>query len=116
MKFSQLIHSHKKGKVSLEGSLVRILFAAELEFPKIQVPRLLQNTSNVNTESTGRSKQLLFVLPTSWSPDIFSFYCSDINLFLTYCAWCKLCNKCRFSTSTTPGALRWRKNIIAVIT
>ena len=27
-------HSHKKRKDSLEGSLDRVLFAAELEFPK----------------------------------------------------------------------------------
>ena len=31
-------HSHKKQKDSLEGSLDRVLFAAELEFPKILVP------------------------------------------------------------------------------
>ena len=49
-------HSHKKRKDSLEGSLVRVLFADELEFPKILVPRLPQNTSNVNIESIGKSK------------------------------------------------------------
>ena len=54
-------HSHKKRKDSLEGSLDRVLFAAELEFPKILVPRLPQNTSNVNTECTGKSKQLYFL-------------------------------------------------------
>ena len=41
-------HSHKKRQDSREGSLVRVLFAAELEFPRIPVPRLPQNTSNVN--------------------------------------------------------------------
>ena len=35
--------SHKKRKDSLEGSLDRVLFAAELEFPKILVPRLHQH-------------------------------------------------------------------------
>ena len=45
-------HSHKK---CLEGSMVRVLFAAELEFPKIPVPRLLKNTLNANIESTGKS-------------------------------------------------------------
>ena len=50
-----------KQKGSLEGSLVRVLFAAELEFPKILVPRLPQNTSNVNIESTGKSKQLYYL-------------------------------------------------------
>ena len=45
-----LKHSHKKGKDSLEGSLDWILFAAELEFSKILVPRLPRLTSNVNAE------------------------------------------------------------------
>ena len=49
-----------KRKDSLEGSLVRILIAAELEFPKIIVPRLPQHTSNVNIESTKKSKQLYY--------------------------------------------------------
>ena len=43
-------HSHKKRKDSMERSLDRALFAAEFEFPKILVPRLPQNPSNVNTE------------------------------------------------------------------
>ena len=56
--FSTLLdHSHKKRKDSLEGSLVRVLFVAELGFPKILVPRLPQNASNINIESTGKSKQ-----------------------------------------------------------
>ena len=49
-------HSHKKLKNSLEGSLDRVLFAAELEFPKILVPRLPQNTSNVNIECAEKPK------------------------------------------------------------
>ena len=58
-------HSHKKQKDSLEGSLDRVLFAAELEFPKILVPRLPQHTLNVNTDYAGISewsKQLLGAL------------------------------------------------------
>ena len=51
-------HSHKKWKESVEGSLIRVLFAAELEVPKILVPRLTQNTSNVHIESIGKLKQL----------------------------------------------------------
>ena len=43
-----LTHSHKKQKDSLECSLDQVLFAAELEFPKILIPRLPQNISNVN--------------------------------------------------------------------
>ena len=54
-------HNHKKQKDSLEGSLVRVLIVAELEFPKILVPSLPQNTSNVNIESTGKSKQLYYL-------------------------------------------------------
>ena len=51
-------HSHKNQKNSLEATLDRPLFATELEFPKILVPRLPQNTSNVNMECAGKSKQL----------------------------------------------------------
>ena len=48
------IHSHKKQKDSPEGSLDRELTAAELEFPKILVPRLSQHTSDVNIECAGK--------------------------------------------------------------
>ena len=51
-------HSHKKRKDSLESSLDRVLFTTELELPKILVPRLLQHTSDVNTEYAGKLKQL----------------------------------------------------------
>ena len=54
-------HSHKKRRDSLEGSLVQVLFTTELEFPKILVPRLPQNTSNVNIENAGKSKQLYYL-------------------------------------------------------
>ena len=37
---NKLRHSHKKRKDSLESSLVRLLFAAELKFPKIFVPEI----------------------------------------------------------------------------
>ena len=39
----RIYHSHKKQKNSLEGNLVQVLFAAELEFPMILVLRLPQN-------------------------------------------------------------------------
>ena len=45
-------------KDSLKGSLDRVLFAAELDLPKIHVPRFSQNTSNVSIECVGKSKQL----------------------------------------------------------
>ena len=62
-------NSHKKRKDSLEGSLDRILLAAELEFPKVLVPRLPQHTSNVNIECAGKSewpKQLCYLFVTSF--------------------------------------------------
>ena len=40
---------------------MRVLFATELELPKILVPRLPKNTSNVNIKSTGKSKQLYYL-------------------------------------------------------
>ena len=52
------MHSHKKRKDSLEGSLDRVLFATELEFQKILAPRLPQNTQNVNIEYAEKLKQL----------------------------------------------------------
>ena len=50
-----LEHSHKKRKDSLEGSLDWVLFAAELKFPKILVPRLPPHTSDVSTECAVKS-------------------------------------------------------------
>ena len=55
------MHSHKKQKNSLKKSLVRVLFAAEIDFPKILVLRLPQNTSNVNIESSAKSKALYYL-------------------------------------------------------
>ena len=49
-------HSHEKRKDSLEGSLDQVLFAGELKFPKILVPRLPQHTSNVNIENVPESR------------------------------------------------------------
>ena len=49
-------HSDKKRKDSLEGSLDQVLFAAELEFPNILLPRLYQSSSNVNNECAENSK------------------------------------------------------------
>ena len=60
-----IYHSHQKPKDSLEGSLDRVSFGAELEFLKIQAPRLPQHTSNVNTECAGKSE---------WSKQLYSLY------------------------------------------
>ena len=63
--FYLIVSSHKKRKNSLEGRLDRVLFVAELEFPKILVPRLPQNTSNVNTECAGCSKNSVLYMTSS---------------------------------------------------
>ena len=52
----------------MEGSFVRVLFAAELKFPKVLVPRLTQNTSKVNIESNGKSKQLCYLCDNFLEP------------------------------------------------
>ena len=72
--------SHKKRKDSLEGSLDRVLFAVKLEFPKILVPRLPQNKSNVNIESAGKSKQPYSFCENPLEAPMPLFYCSDIDL------------------------------------
>ena len=51
-------HSHKKRKDHLEGSLDRVVFAAEIEFPKILVPKLPHNSPNVDIKCATKSKQL----------------------------------------------------------
>ena len=81
-------HSHKKRKDSLKGTLDRVLLAAELEFPKILVPRLPQHISNVNTECAGKSE---------WSKQLCSLYLTSslehcICMFLIGDPLCKLCN------------------------
>ena len=58
----------------------------------------------------------------SWRIGIYSFYYSDINLFLTDYACCKLCNiwlllfESNFRSYHYAGASHWRKSIVAVIT
>ena len=59
--FTNILSHHNQGD-NLEGSLVLVLFVAELDFPKTLVPRLPQDTSNVNIESSGKStKSALFM-------------------------------------------------------
>ena len=118
MKGSSEDHSYKKRKDSLN----RVLFAAELEFPKILVPNLPQNSSNVNWMYRKIKITVFFMWLAFWSSDISSFYCSGINLFLVDYTCCKLCNiwlllfrnNCRSYHYT--GASHWRKNIITDIT
>ena len=54
-------HGHKKRKDSLVVCLDQVLLPAKRELPKILVPTLSQNTSNVNIECPGKSKQLSFM-------------------------------------------------------
>ena len=61
------------------------------------------------------------IWPVSWSTDVSSFYCSNINLCLNDYAWCKLCNISLLlfennSRSITIQQLDWTKKIVAVIT
>ena len=56
--YLQSDHSYNKRKDSLKGSLVLVLFATEIEFPEILVPRLPQNSSNVKIKCGGKSRQL----------------------------------------------------------
>ena len=69
---------HKKLKDSLKGSLDRLLFAPELEFLKILVPRLPQKTSDVNIEWARKLKTTVsFMWLASWNTDVFIllFWC-----------------------------------------
>ena len=56
--FVMQYHSREKWKSILVGSMDRVLFAAEPDFPKILVLRPPQNTSNVNIEWAGKSKNV----------------------------------------------------------
>ena len=66
--FWRYIESKSSETEILEGSLDRLLFAAELEFPKTLVPRLPQHTSNVNIECAGKSE---------WSKQLYSLAICD---------------------------------------
>ena len=64
---TMLNQSHKKRKDSLEGSLVRVLFAVKLVFPKMLVPRLplkvWENQSNcIIYKISFLEPRLIFVL------------------------------------------------------
>ena len=81
-------HSHTKRKNSLKGSLDLVSSGAEIEFPKILVSRLPQNTSNVNTEFARKSKQLHSFCDNLLGTLMPLFYYSDINAFPNdYAQW-----------------------------
>ena len=46
---------------------------------------------NMPKSQNGQNNCILCIWPASWSTDTSQFYYSDINLFLTDDAWCKLC-------------------------
>ena len=105
-----------------------MLLAAELEFPKILVPRLSQHTSNVKIECDGMSESqngqnnsILYMWPAFWSTDTSQIYYSGINLFLFMMPGVSYLIYGCSSARTTPVASRYRsltleENIVAVIT
>ena len=104
---SLIRHSHKKWKDNLEGSLVWVIFMAEL------VPTLPQNTSIVNIESTCKSKQQYYLCEQLlWA----QMYLHFINLFLIDFVWYRLCNKCLLLFENSTRSITLGKNIVAVIT
>ena len=56
--FATFQYSYKKWKGCLEGSLDRVLFAAEVGLPKILAPSLPQNSSNINIKCARKLMQL----------------------------------------------------------
>ena len=58
--FNKNNHSHKKGKDSQEDSLDRVLFVAELEFPKILVPRLFYFLFNIKRQGLVKPPEFSF--------------------------------------------------------
>ena len=102
---------------SLEGILVRVLFAAKLWFPKILVPRLPKHTSNVNIASTGNSKQRYYLCGQLLGALIYPHFLVLILIWFWFIMVVVnyAINGCS-SSRATLGALHWRKNILAVIT
>ena len=62
------MHSHKKQKDTLKSSLVRVLFAAAIDFAKILILMLPQNTSNVTLKVAGNQKHCNIYLKNSLDP------------------------------------------------
>ena len=112
-----LVHSYKKQKDNLEDSWDQVLFAAELEFPRILVPRVPQKSSNANIECVGKSKQLYCLCDQLLGALIYIHF----NLFLIGNACCKLCNMWLLLFENNSRSYyytedsQWRKNIVEVI-
>ena len=113
-------YSHKKRKDSLEGSLGRVLLAAEPELPKTLVPRLSQHTSGVNIECVKIT--VFFICDQLFG----ALKHLNYTILILICFWLMMpgvdyvicgCSSAR----TTPGtSLCWtltqEENIAAVIT
>ena len=95
-------HSHKKPKDGLEGGLYRVMSAAKLEFPKILVPSLPQNTSNVNINCVGKSKSL------------YSLCDEPLGALITFILLIVPGGNCAihgcYQSRTTPGASLYRSS------
>ena len=98
----------------MEGSLDRVLFAAELDFPKVLSPRLPQNISNVNNECVGKSKQQCSLYYQPLGALIYLYFILLILMFLIVPGGIRAIYGC--SSSKTTSGVSWRNNIVAVIT
>ena len=67
----------------------QVLIKADLEFTKILLPRLHQNSSNTNPECARKSKQLYSLCDQLLGALIHYFFYPDSNLFLIDYACCK---------------------------
>ena len=77
-------HNHKRWKNSLESYLDLVLFANELEFLKILVPRLSQDSWNVNIECVGKSTQRYFLYDQPPAAPIYCYFIDLILIFVFY--------------------------------
>ena len=78
-----MYRSHKKREESLEGGLDRILFAAELEFLKIMVPKLTQDTTNVNNDCAGKLRPIRSVI--SWLEQWYIYFYEGTKMEEQHC-------------------------------
>ena len=117
------MHSYKRRKDSLESSPDRLLFAIELEFPKILVPRLPQNLSNVNTERAGKRKQLYSLCDELLRALIYLHFI--ILILICFSLIMPVVNYMTYGCScsrTTPGVItnytrasQWRKTLLRLL-
>ena len=88
-----------------------VLSATKLEFPKILVPRLPQNTSNANIECAEKPKQLYSLWDQPLGGLLSSFYCSNINVYFQLIIPGENCAMYGYSSSRTiPVVKLYRSN------